>query len=74
MGFRVQLQKIIRPLVDNRIVLSLGMSVASGIVLNSMFPAQCRQSIPATDRVGAANHLSRSSVEAITCFSIPPRS
>jgi len=38
MGFRVQLQKIIRPLVDNRIALALGMSVASGIVLNSMFP------------------------------------
>jgi hypothetical protein len=38
MGFRVQLQKIIRPLVDNRIVLALGMSVAGGIVLNSMFP------------------------------------
>ena len=38
MGSRVQLQKIIRPLVDNRVVLALGMSVASGIVLNSMFP------------------------------------
>src|SRR5580658_6567783 len=38
MGFRVQLRKIIRPLVDNRIVLALGMSVACGIVLNSMFP------------------------------------
>ncbi|MBB5343359.1 type IV secretory system conjugative DNA transfer family protein [Tunturibacter empetritectus] len=38
MGFRVQLQKVIRPLVENRIVLSLGISVAGGILLNSMFP------------------------------------
>jgi hypothetical protein len=38
MGFRVSLQNIIRPLVEYRIVLALGMSVASGIVLNSMFP------------------------------------
>jgi hypothetical protein len=38
MGFRVPLQNIIRPLVEYRIVLALGMSVAGGIVLNSMFP------------------------------------
>ena len=38
MAFRVPLQNIIRPLVEYRIVLALGMSVASGIVLNSMFP------------------------------------
>jgi hypothetical protein len=38
MGFRVPIQNIIRPLVEYRIVLALGMSVACGIVLNSMFP------------------------------------
>jgi hypothetical protein len=38
MGFKVPLQTIIRPLVEYRIVLALGISVASGIVLNSMFP------------------------------------
>jgi hypothetical protein len=38
MGFRVTLQNIVRPLVEYRIVLALGMSVAGGIVLNSMFP------------------------------------
>jgi hypothetical protein len=32
------LQKIIRPLVEYRVVLSLGFSVACGIVLNSIFP------------------------------------
>src|ERR1700679_2777967 len=37
MGFGLQLQKIIRPLVENRTVVALGMSVASGIVLNSRF-------------------------------------
>jgi hypothetical protein len=38
MGFRVPLQSIIRPLVEYRMVLACGMSAASGIVLNSMFP------------------------------------
>jgi hypothetical protein len=38
MGIKVQLQKIVRPLVENRIALALGMCVAGGIVLNSMFP------------------------------------
>lgn len=38
MGFRVPLQNIIRPLVEYRIALALGISVASGIVLNSIFP------------------------------------
>ncbi len=38
MGFRVPLQNIVRPLVEYRIVLALGMSVASGIVLSSLFP------------------------------------
>ncbi len=32
------LQKIIRPLVEYRILLALGLSAACGIVLNSMFP------------------------------------
>ncbi len=38
MGFRVTLQTIIRPLVEYRILLSLGLSAACGIVLSSMFP------------------------------------
>ncbi len=38
MRFKLSLQNIVRPLVENRIVLALGMSVAGGIVLNSMFP------------------------------------
>jgi hypothetical protein len=32
------LQKIIRPLVEYRILLSLGLSIACGIILNSLFP------------------------------------
>ena len=38
MRFKVNPQNIIRPLVENRIVLALGMSVAAGIVANSTFP------------------------------------
>jgi uncharacterized membrane protein len=38
MSFRVPLQTIIRPLVEYWIAPALGISVASGIVLNSMFP------------------------------------
>jgi hypothetical protein len=38
MRFRVPLQNIIRPLVENRFILALGMSAASGIVLGSRFP------------------------------------
>jgi len=32
------LQKLIRPLVEYRILLSLGLSIVCGIVLNSIFP------------------------------------
>jgi len=32
------LQKTIRPLVEHRFLLSLGLSTACGIVLNSIFP------------------------------------
>ena len=38
MRFKVNPQNIIRPLVENRIVLALGMSVAAGIVANNLFP------------------------------------
>jgi hypothetical protein len=38
MRFKVPLQNIIRPLVEYRILLSLGLSTACGIVLNSTFP------------------------------------
>jgi hypothetical protein len=38
MSFRASLQTIVRPLVENRFLLSLGMSTASGIMLHSMFP------------------------------------
>lgn len=38
MSFRASLQNIIRPLVENRLLLSLGISAASGIVLHGMFP------------------------------------
>jgi hypothetical protein len=38
MRARASLQSIIRPLVENRFLLSLGVSVASGIVLHSLFP------------------------------------
>src|SRR5712691_10726317 len=38
MCFRMKLQNIIRPMIENRIIVALGMSVAAGIVLNSMFP------------------------------------
>ena len=37
MPFKLNLQNIIRPLVENRIVLALGMSVAAGIVANNLF-------------------------------------
>jgi hypothetical protein len=38
MRFRASLQNIVRPLVEYRFLLSLGLSAACGIVLNSMFP------------------------------------
>jgi len=38
MRIRTQLQNVIRPLVEYRIVLSLGLSAACGIVLSSLFP------------------------------------
>ena len=38
MRFRAFLQTVIRPLVENRLLLSLGISAASGIVLHGMFP------------------------------------
>ncbi|MGD0445538.1 MAG: TraM recognition domain-containing protein [Edaphobacter sp.] len=38
MRFRASLQNIIRPLVEYRFLLSLGLSAACGIVLNSIFP------------------------------------
>ena len=38
MSLRASLQNVIRPLVNYRLMLSLGMSVAGGILLNSMFP------------------------------------
>ena len=38
MRFRASLQNIIRPLVEYRFLLSLGLSAACGIVLNSMAP------------------------------------
>jgi len=38
MNLRIQLQNLIRPMVEYRILLSLGLSAACGIVLNSLFP------------------------------------
>jgi hypothetical protein len=38
MGFRASVQNVIRPIVEYRIVLALGLGAACGIVLNSMFP------------------------------------
>jgi len=38
MHFKVQLQSIIRPLVEYRIALALGLSAACGIVLQSLYP------------------------------------
>ena len=38
MRFRVQFQNIIRPLVEYRVLLSLGLSAACGIVLISLLP------------------------------------
>ena len=38
MRFTVALQNLIRPLVEYRILLSLGLSAACGIVLNNLFP------------------------------------
>jgi hypothetical protein len=38
MNLRIQLQNLIRPLVEYRILLSLGLSAACGIVLSSIFP------------------------------------
>lgn len=38
MRFRTSLQNTVRLLVENRFVLAIGMSVASGMVLHSMFP------------------------------------
>jgi hypothetical protein len=38
MRFRTFLQNIIRPLVEHRILLALGLSAASGIILNTLYP------------------------------------
>jgi hypothetical protein len=38
MSFRVLIQNLIRPMVEYRILLSLGLSAACGIVLNNLFP------------------------------------
>lgn len=38
MRFRIELQKIVRPFVEYRVLFSLGLSGASGIVLNSCYP------------------------------------
>ena len=38
MHFKTQLQNIIRPLVEYRLVLALGLSAACGIVLQSLYP------------------------------------
>jgi hypothetical protein len=38
MRFRSSLQSIIRPLVEYRLLLSLGLSAACGIILNSLYP------------------------------------
>ncbi|MGB8480105.1 MAG: TraM recognition domain-containing protein [Acidobacteriaceae bacterium] len=38
MHFKMQLQNIIRPLVEYRLVLALGLSAACGIVLQSLYP------------------------------------
>jgi hypothetical protein len=37
MSFRASLQTIVRPLVENRFLLSLGMSAATGIMLHNLF-------------------------------------
>jgi hypothetical protein len=38
MRFRTFLQNIVRPLIEHRILLALGLSAASGIVLNTLYP------------------------------------
>jgi hypothetical protein len=38
MRFKMKFQNIIRPLIEDRITIALGMSVAAGIVLNSVCP------------------------------------
>jgi hypothetical protein len=38
MRLSAPLQQIVRPLVEYRILLSLGLSAACGIVLNSLYP------------------------------------
>jgi Type IV secretory pathway, VirD4 components len=40
-----QLQKLVRPLVEYRILLSLGISIACGILLNSIFPIDTANSL-----------------------------
>jgi hypothetical protein len=52
MRFKMKFQNIIRPLIEDRITIALGMSVAAGIVLNSM--CQYSKSLPASDRVETA--------------------
>ena len=38
MSFQIYVRNFIRPMVEYRILLSLGLSAARGIVLNSLFP------------------------------------
>ena len=63
MRFRVSLQNIIQPLVEYRFLLSLGLSAACGIVLNSMFPIDATNPSLQLIEVGAAAGLSDSRLE-----------
>ncbi len=38
MSFRVSLQNVVRPLVEYRGILALGLSVTCGTLLNNLFP------------------------------------
>ncbi len=45
MRFRIFIQNIVRLLVENRVILALGLSVACGIALNGLFPIDTKNSL-----------------------------
>ena len=57
------LQQLVRPLVEYRILLSLGLSAACGIVLNSLYPINQADPLLRLIAAGTASALSCDRVE-----------
>ncbi len=71
MRIQTHLENLARPLVEYRIVLSLGLSASSGIVPQHPVSDPHRESAAASDRIRAAFNLQWPDVEATTYFCTP---